>query len=117
MANCGMPCRKLVVPSSGSMCQRWVLSGALDDARLLHDEAVVRPRLLQRVAQDLLGLAVGGGDEVAGALARDLQVLDLAEIALERARRLHHGVGHDGHQGGADHRRVRPRARGLVKPG
>ena len=78
--------------------------GALDDAALLHDEAVAGARLFQRVAQDLLRLAVGGGDEVARALARDLQVLDLAEIALEGARRLHHGIGHDGHEGRADHR-------------
>jgi hypothetical protein len=82
----------------------------LHHAGLFHDEAVVGPRLLELIAQDLLGLAVGRGDEVAGALARDLEVLDLAEIALQRARRLEHGIGHHGHERRADH--VGPLSRG-----
>lgn len=81
---------------------------ALDDPALLHDQAVARPRLHQRLAQGRLGLAVGRGDEVARAFSRDLQVLDLAEIALEPARRLAHGIDHHGHQGGDDHRAAAP---------
>ena len=81
IAQCGMPCRKLVVPSSGSTIQRLLGERADLDAALLHEQAVVGPRRVQLVADHLLGLAVGGGDEVARALDRDLQVLDLAEVA------------------------------------
>ncbi len=81
------------------MCQRWLAVLADDDAALFHDEAEIRPRLQQRLAHDLLGLVVGGGDEVARSLARDLQVLDLAEVAAQALGGLHHGVDHDGHQG------------------
>src|SRR3712207_3272920 len=88
---------------------------ALDDPALLHDEAVAGPRLLQSLAQDGLGLAVRRRDEIARTFARHLKVLDLAEIALQRARRLHHGVGHDGHQGRADHRYPRSWGAGWGK--
>jgi len=87
----------------------------VDDAALLHDEAVAGAGLLQRLAQDLLGLVIGLGDEVAGPLGEDLQVFDLAEVALQRAGRLHHGVGHHGHQRGADHSYLL-RARGRGEP-
>ena len=80
------------------------LVGALDGAAFLHDEAVAGPRLRELLEQRGLGLLVGGGDEVARALDRDLQVLDLAEVALQPAPRLEGGGGHDVHQGGADHR-------------
>ena len=75
-----------MVPSSGSTIQRWVLSVPSSDTLLLQDEAVAGPRLSQRLEQHLLGAVVGGGDEVAGPLARHLQVLDLAEVALQAAR-------------------------------
>ena len=81
MAKCGMPCRKLVVPSSGSTIQRCWPSVPVDRAALLHQEAVARPRLgavrRRRSARPCGRL----GDEVGRALARDLQVLDLAEVA------------------------------------
>jgi hypothetical protein len=75
----------------------------LDHALFLHDEAVARTSPSQGIAQDRLRLAVRGGDEVARTLARDLQVLDLAEVALERTGGFHDRVGHHGHQRGADH--------------
>ena len=56
-------------------------------AAFLAEEAVARPRLGQFLAQDFLGAPVGRGDEIGRALERDLQVLDLAEVALEAARR------------------------------
>src|SRR3546814_1451701 len=54
----------------------------------LHEKAIAGTRLLQLVADRLFGLVVGGGDEVRRALARNLQVLDLAEVTLQAARRL-----------------------------
>jgi hypothetical protein len=61
--------------------------------RLTH---IVRPRLGELAAQDLLGAPVGGADEVARPLDRDLEMLDLAEVAHEVPRglvgRLHHDV-------------------------
>ena len=59
--------------------------GAHMGAAFLAEKAVIRPRLGEFVAQDLFGAVVGGGDEIARALQRHLQVLDLAEIALEAA--------------------------------
>ena len=95
MANCGMPCRKFVVPSSGSTIQRCCGSLADRLARFLHEEAVARARAMQLGADDLLGAMVGGRDEIGRPLARDLQVLDLAEVALQPARRLGRGADHD----------------------
>ena len=95
-----MPCRKLVVPSSGSTIQVWVLSVPSLAAAFLAEEAVARPRLQQFGAQDFLGAMVGGGDEIRRTFERDLQVLDLAEVALEAARRLARGGDHDVEQGG-----------------
>ena len=68
------------------------LVGALVPAAFLAEEAVARPRLGKFVAQRLLGAAVGGGDEIGRALERDLQLLDLAEVALQRARGLAGGA-------------------------
>ena len=82
-----MPCRKLVVPSSGSTIQVWVLSVPSWLAAFLAEEAVAGPRLGELGAERFLGAVVGGGDEIARALQRDLQVLDLAEVALERCAR------------------------------
>ena len=64
------------------------LVGALVRAAFLAEEAVARPRLEQLGAQDLLGAMIGGGDEVRRTFQRDLQVRDLAEVALEAARGL-----------------------------
>src|SRR5829696_6944063 len=72
-------------------------------AAFLTDKAVARPRLGEFLAQHLLGLAVGGGDEVGGALERHLQLLHLAEVALKPARRLPRGFDHDVEQGGMQH--------------
>jgi len=41
-------------------------------AALLHEEAVAGPRLGELAVDDLFGLVVGGGDEVARSLDRDL---------------------------------------------
>src|SRR5262249_4457312 len=46
----------------------------------------------------------GGADEIARSLDRDLQVLDLAEVALEAARGLAGGGDHHVEEGGAKHR-------------
>ncbi len=54
-------------------------------AAFLAKEPVTGAGLVEIVPQHLLGLAVGGGDEIARPLQRHLKVLDLAEIALERA--------------------------------
>ena len=48
-------------------------------------KAVVGPGAGSAPARILLGAAVGGGDEVARALDRDLELLDLAEVAHEVA--------------------------------
>ncbi len=91
----GMPCRKLVVPSSGSTIQRCWLVVARHHAALLHQEGVAGPGAGQLGVDDLLGLAVGLADIVARALQRDLQVLHLAEVARQRAAGLHGGLNHD----------------------
>lgn len=72
------------------------LVGALDQAALLTEEAIARARLGQQFEQGLLGLDVGSGDEVGGALAGHLQLGDLAEVAQHRtgglADRVDHGL-------------------------
>ena len=103
MAKCGMPCRKLVVPSSGSTIQRCAPVGACAGAAFLAEKAVAGPRLGEFRAQDLLGAAVRGGDEIARALQRHLQMLDLAEVALEAAPGEPGGLGHDVDDGGVQH--------------
>ena len=59
-------------------------------------EAVIGARLRDLFAHDLLGAPVGRGHEIARAFRRDLQLLDLAEVALKAApgavRRLDHDV-------------------------
>ncbi len=76
------------------------LVGARERAAFLAEKAVIRPRLGELLAQRLLGAAVGRGDEIARALERHLQMLDLAEIALEPApgamRRLDHDIENRG---------------------
>src|SRR5918999_4840408 len=70
---------------------------------LLADKAVAWPRFGELLAQDFLRLAVGGGDEIGRPLERDLQMLHLAEVALERAAREPCGLDHDIEQGGMEH--------------
>src|SRR5215813_13663542 len=79
------------------------LIAAFARATLLAQKTVAGARMLELVAQDLLGAAVGGGDEIGRPLERRLQVLDLAEIALERAARLARGLDHHVEKGGAEH--------------
>ena len=103
IANCGMPCRKLVVPSSGSTIQVWLSSFARLLAAFLTDEAVAGPRLHQFGAQDVLSAAIRSSDKISRTLQRDLKLLDLAEIAVEAARGLAGGGGHHIDKGGTDH--------------
>src|ERR1022692_5318654 len=79
------------------------LVGALALASFLAKKAITGPRLAQRGEQRLLGTAVGGRDEIGRAFERDLQLLQLAEIALERARGLARGGDHDVEQSGVVH--------------
>ena len=72
-------------------------------AGLLADKAIARPRLGKFLAHDFLRLAVGGGDEIGRSLERDLQMLHLAEVALEPAAREPCGFDHDIQQGGMQH--------------
>ena len=100
MAKCGTPCRKLVVPSSGSTIQR------LRPSPLVSPPSSPRKPYSGRVrrkfgAQRALGLDVGVADEIARALLGDLQLLDLAEVALQVL---------GGGEGGADHHRDGGRA-------
>src|SRR4029450_7713035 len=81
------------------------LVAAFARAAFLAEKAVARPRMLELLAQDLLGALVGGGDEIRWPLERGLQVLDLAEIALERAARFACGLDHHIEEGGAEHGR------------
>ena len=79
------------------------LVGALAEAAFLAEKAVAGTRLGQLRKQRLLGAAVGGGDEIGRPLERDLQLLDFAEVALERARGLARGGDHDVEESGAEH--------------
>ena len=71
-------------------------------AAFLTEEAVVRPHARQLGAQGALGLDVGMAHEIARTLFRDLQMLDLAEVALQALGR---------RKGGTDHHRDGGRAR------
>ena len=73
--------------------------------------------MLQLRVERLLGAAVGGGDEIGRALERDLQLLDLAEIALERARGLARGGDHHVEQGGVEHGARRSARAGARRQG
>ena len=92
-----------MVPSSGSTIQRWRLVAARAGAAFLAEKAVAGPRLGEFLVDDLLGAAVGGGDEIARPLQRYLQVLDLAEIALEAAPGAARGLDHDVERRGMQH--------------
>ena len=92
-----------MVPSSGSTIQRWLLSVPSMRAAFLAEKAVIRPRLGEVLAQDLLGAPIGGGDEIARPFQRDLQILDLAEIALEAFAGAKRGLDHHIEQCGMVH--------------
>ena len=79
------------------------LVAAFEAAAFLTEEAIARTRRAQFVAQDFLRPPVGGGDEVGRALERYLQMLDFAEVALERAPGLAGGLDHDVEEGGVQH--------------
>jgi hypothetical protein len=87
IAKCGMPCRKLLVPSSGSMMKRGLSGITFDLAALFHQEAPVGARDAQFVPQRALGVLVGLGNEVGRPLAADLKVLDLAKVAAQALAR------------------------------
>src|ERR1700735_2298877 len=76
------------------------LIAAFMGADFLAEEAVIGPRLGELFAHDLFGALVGSGDEIARPFERHLQLLDLAEIALEAAagavRRFDHDVNDSG---------------------
>ena len=115
---------KLVVPSSGSTTQVLEVSSP----SIAPPSSSRKPNFGRAPAElrddGLLRPMVCGRDEVGRPLARDLQVLDLAEIADQVARRLVGGVHHDryerraaGHRGvavvvrqGAGGRLPHPRA-------
>ena len=77
--------------------------GADMGAAFLAEKAVIRPRLGELLAQDRFGAVIGGGDEIARPFHRHLQVLDLAEIALEAAPGPERGLDHDIEECGAMH--------------
>ena len=64
-------------------------------------DLTVRPG--EFLAQDFFSAPVRGADEIGRPLERDLQVLDLAEIALEHAAGLVRGLDHHIEEGGAEH--------------
>jgi hypothetical protein len=72
IANCGMPCRKF-----------------------LAEETVTRPGLVEVGVEHFLGALVGERDEIGRALQRHLEMLDLAEVALEAAAGAARGLDHD----------------------
>ena len=72
-------------------------------AAFLAEEAVARPRLGKIGVEHLLGALVGERDEIRRALLRHLQILDLAEIALQVAPRAARGLDHDVDEGGMEH--------------
>ena len=83
------------MPSSGSTIQRW--SASRPPTAPLSSSSKPKPgrALAELLAQDLLGAPVGGADEVARPLDRDLQMLDLAEVAHEVPGGLVGGLHHD----------------------
>src|SRR6266852_1127510 len=89
------------------------LVAAFAGAAFLADEPIARPRMLELRAHDILGVPVGAGHEIGRPLERDLQLLELAEIALERAARLVRGLDHHVEQGGAEHDLLGSVMRGL----
>ena len=98
---------------------RGAVQGIDDPARLvriagnlaafLEQHAPVGTRIAQFLDDGLLGALVGQRHEVRRALAADLQLLDLAEVAAQARRRLARGALHHGDQARVgDHQLVRP---------
>ncbi len=79
---------------------------AFPDPALLAQETIAGPRAAQFGEQNFLGAAVGSGDEIGRSFQRDLQVLDLAEVALEAPPGLAGRGGHDIEQCGTEHESV-----------
>jgi hypothetical protein len=104
-----MPCRKLGGAGVRIDDPGVGLVGALAAAAFLAEEAVAGPRLAELGIERFLGPLVGGGDEVRRPFERDLQVLDLAEVAFERARSLPGRGDHDVDEGGFQHHSARRR--------
>ena len=75
------------------------LVGAFARAAFLADEAVAGAGLGQFVIERLFGALVGEGDEVCRTFQRNLQILDLAEIALQVAAGAARGFHHDVEKG------------------
>ena len=82
------------------MIQRGLAGSPSIVAAFLEHEAPVGPRGAQFVPQRALGRLVGLGDEVRRALAADLEVLDLAEVAAQAAAGLARGALHHADQSG-----------------
>ena len=76
------------------------LVGADNLAGFLHQVAIAGPGLLEALEDDFLGLLVGGRNEVGRSLARNLQILDLPEIADKPAARGARGIHHHADGGG-----------------
>ena len=71
--------------------------GAFHFAALLHEETVAGAGAGELGKENLLGTMIGGADEIGRTLERDLELLDLAEIAREAAAGLAGGGHHDIH--------------------
>ena len=99
------------------------LVGPLHRTPLLGQEAIARTQAAELLHQHLLGLGVGGGDEVGGPLLGHLQFRHLAEVAGELAPGLAGGVDHHLDEiGGSGHGAVSParekrKRRNLVPSG
>src|SRR5262249_8749719 len=72
------------------------LVGALMRAALFAKKAIIGARFRKFLAHNRLGAAVGGGHKIARALQRNLELFNLAEVALEATagamRRLDHDI-------------------------
>ena len=67
---------------------------ALYGAAFFHQEAIARPRARQLLDQHAFGARIRGGHEIRRTLLGDLQILQLAEIADQRAPRFAGGRDH-----------------------
>src|SRR5271166_3414187 len=79
-------------------------------AAFLAEEAVAGTRRCKLGAQRLLGATVGRSHEIGGTLERNLQVLELAKIPLERAAGFLGGFDHHVKERGTKHARERRKA-------
>src|SRR5262249_29727656 len=79
------------------------LARALARARFFAETPVAGACVHELLAQGLLGAVVGRAHEIRRPLERHLQLLNLAEIALEPAPGLARGLDHDVEEGGVEH--------------